>query len=319
MFKLNFFEVRKNTGSYNQNRKQLVFLPSLVFYGCLIVGVYIFCSYFNILAWALPELAISSSPKRPEQYLSKSSILDKKISQVKPNSQEQVTKPLNLKISDFRCNLNFSFNPPQNTDLLAQTDLQGFWSVEGCGELKNIQVLQSPQELTNINNRQDILIKNLNSDLKAILYFETKVFEVSLDSFWKELAFPLFENQDKYSKGVSSDLIQIDQKVIYLDGDCQHFSDNSCQLWINKASQKELFFDNFLELKDFLESQYQAKIELFKFAKIQDSYPESINLIAILDSSKIILVRINLLNGLMVQNFLIDSNQDLVSYKKYFR
>jgi hypothetical protein len=107
--------------------------------------------------------------------------------------------------------------------------------------------------------------------------------------------------------------------VIYLDGDCQHFSDNSCQLWINKASQKELFFDDFLELKDFLESQHQTKIELFKFAKTQDSYPESINLIAILANSKIILVRINLLNGLVVQNFLIDQIQDSISYKKYFR
>jgi|694.fasta_scaffold126690_2 hypothetical protein len=312
----------QNFSVYSDNRKELGFLPQLVLFLCTGVGIYIFCSYFNILAWALPEFSNSNPPKKPEEYVSKSSLVSKNnpTYNFETEEKEVVSESLNVTISGVLCNLKFTSKPAEDIILLTQSDQQGFWLTNNCGNLKMIQILQSRADLVNINNREDVLFKNLKGELKAVIYFESKASDLTIDSFSQELIRPVFPDEIKYSQATASDLVEVDQDIFYLQGDCQDFAKNQCQLWLNqKGVQKDLLFTDFEKLKGTLEKEYKIPITNFRFAKNQDSYPRSLSLISNLDDQKMVLIRLELTNNQIIQNLLIDSLKDRSSYQKYNR
>ena len=301
--------------SYGQNQVRLQFLPRIVAICIALLFCGSFLSYFNILGLAI------SNPKIPipESFTP----VNKNISKLSTPATDQnleIYQQINYTNSDQNC--NFLYNKSITQTSLFSSVNQGFWLPQDCNNnILFLQVLKlEPQDIKSLSqqiNLESILVSN---NIYLLVYkADSASSNLNFEAYLANLSQPIFPSDISFIEATSYDLTATNNYKFYLVGKCQNFEKNECKLWQieNQTGKREIIFTNFLE---FLNKDQLPNKTVIKFAKIQDSGPDIVNLIAYKETAKvIILFRVSTVSQLVVQTLVIDRVTEPSNYNKYNR
>lgn len=304
---------------YGQNQVKLQFLPRLIAYLAVLITILSFVFYFNILGFALPELY--SRNTTPESLVSVSkNVLSYNQLATLDLETEKVYQNINYFNSEESCKL---LNQKSVTETLVfSSENQTFWLPQNCkSNLKFLQVTKlNPEDLVKISTNTNIEAFNIANNIYLLVYKNTEIStNLNFEPYLINLSQIIFPTEVSFIEATSFDLAISENQKFYMVGDCQSFEKNNCKIWLINSlnNTRKIIFSDFVSLLN--KNQLPLK-SVIRFAKIQDSLPNVLNLILYkTDKTEIILVRLSIENGLPVQELNLDKNTEAANFNKYYR
>lgn len=306
--------------TYGNNQSRLQFLPKLITYSIGVIFVLSTLWYLNVYSFTSSNSNAQNASSTPESFIP----LQKGLTPIVSSSQSSVTEEIYQDIlyqnSTDKCSFSYSKTSSQN--LLYSSENEGFWSPVNCNtNITFLQILKlSPDKIPSLVDATNLESSLISNSIYLLIYKNSQVkSNLNFEPYLVNLSQPIFPTEVSFIEATSYDVSTSGNLKFYLVGQCQNFEKNNCKLWQvnNFQGTRDIVFTNFLDVL----IQNQLPLDtVVKFAKIQDSLPNAVNLILYQPNQKVIkLIRVSVLNSSVIQIIEINKSEQLDIFNKYYR